>query len=293
VSDAGCRVFDFSSARLLQARYLFTPGGDPPEHYGALGLPSRTGTGTDALSVEFWWFGSQVNATLPWRATLAPTTLSTCTLCVTFGEGCTGPTSCQKTFLAQAGTVSVLRADRSVDAGALLIEGQRLVLREWARGSDSEVAGGSCVEVPSFSIAGTWAGSAVDAGVPPVDAGVQVDMCLTSQAAPRATLGCNGWASGQPAANAHSGSCMNDNGTPQGTCTARELVCNAPQTSNIGRCIQYCPASSSYITTGGCNPGYRCVRVSSSTGVCFRDCDATHACPADQRCDGEGSCVDL
>lgn len=288
-SDAGCRLMNFSQGRLLEAHYLLSMS-EPPLHYGAVGLPSAS-SGIDALGVEFWWQGNQVAATIPYRATLARTSFSACNLCVTVGEGCSAPTRCQKTFLAQSGTVQVLKADRSVDAGALVIEGQRLSFREWSRASDTEVQGGECLELASFSIAGTWLGAGIDAGVGPLDAGTGPDLCLA--ATPLSTLGCNGgFRSGNPAPNTHSGSCMTDNGMPQGTCTSSELVCNAGSGTNIGRCIQYCPASSSYISTGGCNQGYRCVKVQSSFGVCFRDCDSTHPCPSDQRCDSEGSCVD-
>ncbi len=287
-SDAGCRIVNFSQGRLLEAHYLLSMT-EPPLHYGAVGLPN--GSNVDALGVEFWWQGNQVAATIPYRATLASTSFSVCNLCVTVGEGCSSPSRCQKTFLAQSGAVQVLKADRSIDAGALLIEGQRLSFREWSRASDTQVQGGECLELPSFSIAGTWLGSGIDAGVGPLDAGTGPDQCLA--ATPLSTLGCNGgFRTGTPAANTHSGSCMTDNGMAQGTCTSSELVCNAGTGTNIGRCIQYCPASSSYISTGGCNQGYRCVKVQSSFGVCFRDCDATHPCPTDQRCDSEGSCVD-
>lgn len=292
-TDAGCRVASFEGGRLLDVRYSLSMNGNPPMHYGATGLQSRTGMGVDALGVEFWWYLNQAGTVLPYRTQLTGTAgLNQCNLCVTIGEGCSSPTRCQKTYLARSGAFQLLVADRSTDAGALVMEGQNVTFQEWLRANDSPAPDGGCVVVPAFSIAGTWAGNRIDAGVA-FDAGVPMrDPCATSSAL--STLGCNGgFRSGDPAPNTHSGSCMNDNGLPQGTCTSGELFCSAPRGSNLGRCIQYCPVGTSPFTTGNCNQGYRCARISgASFGICYRDCDATHPCPSDQTCDSEGSCVD-
>lgn len=124
------------------------------------------------------------------------------------------------------------------------------------------------------------------------DAPTSSDPCASDPAGSAAGVGCNGgFVSGEPAANTAGGACTADADpmtNPAGSCTGT-LVCGA-QAGMMGRCIPLCTAGATYVSTGGCPSGWRCFDLEGN-GVCFRDCDATHPCPADQMCDGEGSCV--
>lgn len=124
------------------------------------------------------------------------------------------------------------------------------------------------------------------------DAPMSSDRCATDTMGSPDLLGCNGgFVSGDPAANTAGGTCTADADpmtNPAGSCTG-ELVC-AAEAGMMGRCIPLCTPGSTYISTGTCPVGWRCFDLGGN-GVCFRDCDATHPCPADQMCDAEGSCV--
>ena len=117
------------------------------------------------------------------------------------------------------------------------------------------------------------------------------DVCSATQANATSTLGCNGgFASAMPAANAFGGTCTGGGeAMPAGSCTGTNALCGAAA-AMPGFCVASCMPGSTYITTGGCPTGARCFDL-MGRGVCFQDCDATHACPMGQMCDAEGSCV--
>lgn len=129
---------------------------------------------------------------------------------------------------------------------------------------------------------------------PRADAPVSTDPCASDVMGSPDRVGCNGgFVSGDPAANTAGGTCTaaaDPMMMPAGSCMG-SLVCSG-EASMMGRCIPLCTPGATYISTGGCPTGWRCFDLSGN-GVCFRDCDATHACPAGQMCDGEGSCVTM
>jgi len=119
------------------------------------------------------------------------------------------------------------------------------------------------------------------------------DPCSAAAANATSTLGCNGgFASSTPAANAPGGTCTGGGMAMRaGSCTGANAFCGA-EADMPGFCLANCMPGSTYITTGTCPAGFRCFDLEGS-GVCFQDCDATHACPTGQMCDAEGSCVGM
>lgn len=118
------------------------------------------------------------------------------------------------------------------------------------------------------------------------------DICSAAQANATSTVGCNGgFASATPAANSFGGTCTGGGeAMPAGSCTGTNAICGAAA-AMPGFCLAACTPGATYITTGGCPTGSRCFDLQANGGVCFQDCDATHACPTGQMCDPEGSCV--
>ncbi|UJR79351.1 hypothetical protein [Sandaracinus amylolyticus] len=142
---------------------------------------------------------------------------------------------------------------------------------------------------------GTDAG-AIDAGPRPDSGGGSGDSCAEDED-PVATVGCNGWASGTPAANEPGGTCTpGGESDPGGSCTSATGFCAAEDGATEGTCLAVCTPAATYVSRGECPSGHRCFTLGEgedAIGICFRDCDATHACPTGQECDDEGSCVDI
>lgn len=124
------------------------------------------------------------------------------------------------------------------------------------------------------------------------------DPCATAMASAASTVGCNGgFVSGEPAANGPNGACTGGgDAAPPGSCTTPNAVCAGDMgiaaAGTPGECIVLCAGGSMYVTRGTCPTGYRCFELGTND-ICFRDCDATHTCPAAFTCDGEGSCVGM
>lgn len=123
------------------------------------------------------------------------------------------------------------------------------------------------------------------------DAGGAADDCLASTDNAAETVGCNGgFISTAPAANGPFGACTPDGMDGPGSCTDTASFCIVLGAGPEGQCVPTCEIGADYVSTGGCPLGSRCFDLGGQ-GICFRDCDDTHACPAGQMCDGEGSCI--
>ena len=177
-----------------------------------------------------------------------------------------------------------------------MAKARNLKLVEWNLTSDVAVPGGACFTLPDYSFEARWGnpGAVVPALAP--DAGV--DPCAGSMSEASAKVGCNGgFTAITGAANTQGGACMPEgSGGPAGSCTDPDMTCLTKPNQTMGRCLQFCGLAT-YLSTGNCQAGYRCLYQEKfdvppgSFGVCSRDCDATHACPAGQTCDAEGSCI--
>ena len=120
---------------------------------------------------------------------------------------------------------------------------------------------------------------------------VSTDPCAEDED-PITTLGCNGFASSTPAANTPGGACTGGGEAMlAGTCTGADVICDA-DVEMVGFCMPTCTPGETYVSTGGCPTGFRCFDFGDEA-ICYQDCDATHACPSDQECDPDGSCVAL
>lgn len=135
----------------------------------------------------------------------------------------------------------------------------------------------SCIEGECMSDAGVS-----DAGRVRGDGGV--DACGASRENALSTVGCNGFAVGEPAPNEPDGTCT------EGSCLTPNATCETPLIGPPLRCLVSCSQAETYISTGDCPTGYRCFNLGGSAR-CFRDCDGTHPCPTGFSCDGEGSCI--
>ncbi len=114
------------------------------------------------------------------------------------------------------------------------------------------------------------------------------DPCAADEASAITTVGCNGYASGEPAANTPAGVCTGS-AEPMGSCMAGSDCSGDP--GMMGRCYPTCTVGAMYVTRGTCPMGFRCFDIMGA-GVCYRDCDTAHACPMGMTCDGDGSCVE-
>lgn len=299
-TDGGsCPVLDFPvTASVLQEAYISNVAN--PYHYVAYGVPSvvpDAGTLRDAMTVELYTLFNWANPVLPVQTLLGPTTFRDCTACVRYLVGCSQPRSCQRYFLAQAGSLVLTRADRDSRNGALTAATRDLELLEWDLNTDLPLTNGACFTLPRWNFTGTWGDAGVVTAAAFLDAGV--DPCAATQQNSATTVGCNGgFTTSLATPNLIHGSCAVDGGPGNGTNGSCEsqLTCLAPVRATMGRCLQFCGATSTYVSTGGCPQGHRCVPQDKFNvppglyGVCARDCDSTHPCPNGERCDAEGSC---
>jgi hypothetical protein len=136
----------------------------------------------------------------------------------------------------------------------------------------------------------TDTGVRADSGTSRPDAMTNSDRCAATDMNANSTVGCNGgFAMGTPAMNTPGGTCTGGGmAMPAGSCGAN-MQCSADMGA-MGICFAGCMPGSTYVSTGGCPTGSRCFDLMGN-GLCFLDCDATHACPNGMMCDGEGSCV--
>jgi hypothetical protein len=119
------------------------------------------------------------------------------------------------------------------------------------------------------------------------------DPCAVAMPPSISTVGCNGgFQTGMGAANAAFGTCTPDATmmNAAGTCTNTTDLCIAPMDGTVGYCSPVCDPGDQYTSTSTCPDGSRCFPTMGGGGVCFRDCDASHACPMGGACDTDGSC---
>ncbi len=143
----------------------------------------------------------------------------------------------------------------------------------------------------SGTMMGADGGRAADGGRR--DAG-RADPCAAGGDNAIDTVGCNGgFVSETAAANGALGTCMvGGEAMPAGSCTTAGAVClPSAMGSMTGFCTFLCTPGATYVTRGECPMGWRCFDLGDDFGLCYLDCDATHACPSGYQCDEEGSCV--
>lgn len=186
-----CTTLDWSAAQGVVGSYQVPTNGNPPFNVALVGAPSLTANRVDLLNVEFWYFGSNQNATIPATVTITNDDWSNCATCLILDTGCDPMTgeNCTKTYLGQSGSLQVTSATRNAAAGTFSGTGTAVQFREWNFTDDVAVAGGSCVTIPTFTFTTTWApadagvdgGTTVDAGVDagmPIDAGTDAGMTI-------------------------------------------------------------------------------------------------------------------
>lgn len=134
-----------------------------------------------------------------------------------------------------------------------------------------------------------------DSGMGGTDAGAGDPCAVADDGEATATVGCNGFASAAPAANADFGNCtLPDEEDLQGSCTSATSICWIDVGVATGVCVPFCEPGPDSVNTSSCATGSRCFNFSDEegqVGLCFRDCDSAHPCPDGQECDRDGSCV--
>ena len=117
------------------------------------------------LSVEDWQsLGETYPKVVTFDSTVTYNSTNACEVCGLIAA-CTS-TGCADKFLAQAGTMTVTRADRNASAGRMIATGTNLKLVEWDFNADQPVASGQCYLLATASFDVTWAPAPTDAGVP-------------------------------------------------------------------------------------------------------------------------------
>jgi hypothetical protein len=84
---------------------------------------------------------------LPLTATLSAQGYSQCQVCIVYREGCSMG-GCVKTYLAQAGSVTINRADRA-SAGRISGSGSGIRFNEWNINTDVST-GSACLELTTL-----------------------------------------------------------------------------------------------------------------------------------------------
>ncbi len=124
------------------------------------------GAGTspfDAVRVEVVYPDGQSPLTPPLSQSFSAQGYQACLVCMLYQEGCDDTGQCARTYLAQAGSVSISRADRA-EAGRIIGSATNVRFNQWNIETDTAV-GSACVEVGSI---GPWnSGWNADGGEPP------------------------------------------------------------------------------------------------------------------------------
>lgn len=131
----------------------------------------------NVLALEDWHVGlaTDMGESYPKNVTFSSTGgYLTCDVCLRLLEGCTKANGCMRGYFAQAGTVTVTRADTTASAGRMTATGSNLTLVEWnfpmadpdgGVTGDAPVPNGRCYDVAHFSFDVAW--SAPDMGGAP------------------------------------------------------------------------------------------------------------------------------
>lgn len=146
--SGSCRVvssFGTESYKALEAGYLsFTQG---VGHYHLVRWAQPVGTSADVLALEVVYPNDAPTPAAPFTQAIAAVGYRACTVCAVFYDDCTGqPLRCGKTYLAQAGTVSMSELTRATE-GRMTGSASNLRFVEWNLGTDVAVSNGACVEV--------------------------------------------------------------------------------------------------------------------------------------------------
>lgn len=135
--------------------------------------------------------------------------------------------------------------------------------------------GGSTTRSPDAAQSGE------DASVGPTD-------CSADMASAASRAGCNGWAASANANEAGGPCTPGGDAMPRGTCTVEGSTCFGDLGgTGSGWCVVLCPAPELYTGSEGCPSGFRCFKQGEGVdayGICFRDCDASHACQEGWTC---------
>jgi hypothetical protein len=193
---SNCATLDFSQAPVLDVGYSPATMNSDPNTQLIKGMPSATMGKFDFLRVEFWYFGSMMNPTVPFTVNLADTTgYNACFGCTLIQQACDNMGgNCAKLFFATSGSMTFTAATKVASAGRFEGSATNLHFAEWryGMGVDMPVANGSCIEIPNLTWAGSWplvapGDGGTDAGMN-TDAGTDAGMMTTDAGDPDAGM---------------------------------------------------------------------------------------------------------
>ncbi len=150
--DAGaCQAAPAFTAAELNGKAGFDPGGPTSLPFNFATMSRAADAGRFDVMFNELYAGAVVD-TVP----IPASSYRACTLCYAIRVDCdTMGLSCAKSYLAQAGSVTVSEATRSPDAGRYAFQLRNVVYQRWDFASDTPLDGG-CLFLGNFSFSGNW-----------------------------------------------------------------------------------------------------------------------------------------
>lgn len=132
-------------------------------NFALWGVGDPTSPPFDAFRVEVVYPDGVAPPTPPLTYSFKSEGYTACQVCAVYHEACDDQVNCTRSYLAQAGTITIARADRA-SAGRIIGSAANVRFYEWNLDTD-EPSGNGCIEVGSI---GPWdAGWNADGGAPP------------------------------------------------------------------------------------------------------------------------------
>ncbi len=132
-------------------------------NFGFWGVGDPSAPPFDGFRVEVVYPNGQPPPTPPLTYTFKSEGYLSCKVCAIYHEDCDDSVNCARSYLAQAGTITINRADRA-PAGRITGSASNVRFYEWDLNED-QPSGNGCIEVGSI---GPWdAGWNADGGAPP------------------------------------------------------------------------------------------------------------------------------
>jgi hypothetical protein len=162
----GCRqiaTLETPPENELLLEYRTFSGSNGFYNFAFWGLGDPSAPPFDGFRVEVVYPDGVAPPTPPLTYTFKSEGYLSCQVCAIYHEDCDDQVNCTRSYLAQAGTISIARADRA-PAGRIIGSAANVRFYEWNLDTD-EPSGNGCIEVGSI---GPWdAGWNADGGAPP------------------------------------------------------------------------------------------------------------------------------
>ena len=146
-----CTAAPAFTAADLNGKAGFNPGNmnTPPFNFATMVRASATSGRQDGMLNEYFLDGPRANVAIPAK------NYAMCDYCFYLELACDNTGACNKSYLAQSGTVSIGEATKNPDAGTYTFTLTNVTYEEWDFTNDVAVDGG-CLTLGNFSFTGTW-----------------------------------------------------------------------------------------------------------------------------------------